>query len=92
MDVKTAKTILEHETQEPSTNNQQPLAYKYSWIKIIDYLWASYLEGEDRYTRIDWLVNLYKEVGMLEEEVKNFSCEIERMSEVIERNPLKNIK
>ena len=89
MNLEVAKRSLENEVKDVNTNVQHPLDCKYAIWKIIDYLWASYLEEENKGTQMDWLCNLYEGVGMSEDNMKSFRLEIELLIKTIERNPLK---
>lgn len=89
MDLKEAQLSLENELEEPLTDMQKPLTYKYSKWKIIDYLWTSFLKGVSDGDSVEWLKKLYSAKGMEEENLKTFTQEIELLLEVIKRNPLK---
>jgi len=90
MDLEEAKKILENEVKDVHTNVQCPFNCKYATWKIIDYLWTCNLEGGNWGTYMDWLYNLYEEAGMSEKSMKTFRLEIELLTDVIERNPLKS--
>lgn len=89
MGLREAKLSIENELKEPLTDVQKPLTYKYASWRIIDYLWASYLEGVSDGDSIEWLKMHYFDKGMKEENLKTFTQEIELLLEVIRRNPLK---
>ena len=89
MDLENAKSCLESEVLETSTDNQKPLTYKYAKWKIIDYLWASYLSRENDGDCLDWLKSLYRNVGMTEENLSRFVRDLELIMETIRRTPLK---
>lgn len=91
MDLKTAKLILQNEVSDEHADNHDPLSNKYSRNKIIDYLWASDAENKDRASCMDWLKDLYGETEMTEDEMCEFTLEVELALETIERKPL-NLK
>lgn len=88
MDLKSAKSCLESEVLETSTDIQKPLACKYAKWKIIDYLWASHLSGENDGECLEWLKNLYQNAGMTEENLGGLIHESELIIETIRRTPL----
>lgn len=89
MDLETAKLILKNEVKDEHSDNHAPLANKYSRKKIIDYLWACDAENVDRANCMDWLKKLYEETEMTEDEMWNFTLEVELAVEIIERKPTK---
>ena len=88
MDSLSAKFSLQNEVKDQVTDVHKPLSNKYATWKIIDYLWTCHVEKQQIYEYKDWLLNLYKENGMTEEEAINFSSEVDLIVTVIERSPL----
>ena len=88
MDLKNAKSRLESEVLETSTDIQKPLTYKYAKWKMIDYLWTSYLSRENDGDCLEWLKNLYRNAGMTEENLSELIHESELIMETIRRTPL----
>ncbi len=85
MNSKSAKLILQNEVKDPTTNVHEPLSNKYASWKILDYLWACHIEKQKSYEYKEWLLNLYKEANMSEEELIAFSSEVDLIIKAIER-------
>ena len=69
------------------TDLHDPFSNKYAKWKIVDYLWACFLEELDKGVCLDWLKDQYKQ--MTEEEKSKFTHEIELIYLVMERCPNK---
>ena len=89
MSVESAKIILQHEIKELTTDVHEPFLNKYACQKIIVYLWKCHYKNLKRYEYKDWLLDLYKDAGMTESELKIFSSQVDLVIETIERNPKK---
>ena len=87
MDSKSAKRILESEVNDPNTNVHEPFENKYASQKIIKYLWTCHYENQKTYEYKEWLLALYKNAGMSEDESNVFSSQIDLIIETMERNP-----
>lgn len=92
MDLEGIKFGLQNELKEPTTDVHKPLCNKYASWKIIDYLWVCHIYKQELYEYKNWLLNLYKDEGMTEDESNSFSSEIDLIVGAIERCPFKSNK
>ena len=87
MESKSSKNVLEGEVNDPNTNVHEPFENKYASQKIITYLWTCHYENQKIYEYKEWLLALYKNAGMSEDESNIFSSQIDLIIETMESNP-----
>jgi hypothetical protein len=87
MTVEEARFSLVREISDEHSNNHSPYDCKYSKWKIIDYIWACHAEKVIKGEIMDTLLNLYREAGMTDEEMKAFISKTELILDAINRNP-----
>lgn len=87
MTVEEARSSLVCEISDEHSNNHYPYDCKYSRWKLFDYIWACHAEKVVKGDMIDYLLNLYRKVGMTDEEMKIFISKTELILDAINRNP-----
>ena len=81
--IESAKQTILMEIESSCADTHYPLKDKWGRKKIIEYFWAC--KSENYQDAKDWLISLYREKGMTEEEEQDLISGVELIMETIKR-------